>query len=227
MDIIYLRTSTEEQNPQIQLKDIIREFTVNNYHLLEEKQSAFDDSKERPLFEQLKKDIVQGKVKTLYVWSLDRIFRNRKKMTEFLNLCRIKKTKVYSFNERWLIDIQKAPEPWNEIMHNFLIEILGWLGESESRLKSNRVKMAKRVSKDGVTISYKGNKWGRKGISKQTITKIMEFHSQGHSIREISDLVKIYDSNNNGRNVSKSCVHKTISENEAKKVRFFQPSLFD
>jgi len=227
MDAIFLRTSTEEQNPQIQEQDIFNEFSLENYFLIEEKQSAFDDNKVRPVFNQLKKDIFNGKISNLYVWSLDRLFRNRKKLIEFLEICRIKRVKVYSYNQKWLNNLNSIPEPFNEIMHNMLIEIFGWIGEEESLQKSNRVKMAKRVSKDGVTISYKGNKWGRKGLSKHSISKILELHSEGHSIRQISDLVKIYDSNNNGRNVSKSCVHKTISENEAKKVRFYQPSLFD
>jgi hypothetical protein len=36
-------------------------------------------------------------------------------------------------------------------------------------------------------------------------------HLAGKSIREIAKSVQVYDSNNNGRLISKSAVHKTIA----------------
>jgi DNA invertase Pin-like site-specific DNA recombinase len=227
MNEIYLRTSTAEQSPILQLDDIRTSFNVEDYQLLEEKQSAYDDNKHRPIFNMLQERIIQGKVSNLYVWDLDRIYRNRNKLVQFLSLCRLKKVQVYSYNQKWLTDLHSIPPPFNEIMYNLLTEVLGWIAESESTKKSNRVKMAIRQSKDGETVSYKGNKWGRKALSKQTITKIIELHNGGHSLRKISDTIKIYDSNNNARNISKSSVHKTIRENEAQKVSLLQRSLFD
>jgi DNA invertase Pin-like site-specific DNA recombinase len=227
MNEIYLRTSTAEQSPIIQLDDLKTTFNVVDYQLLEEKQSAYDDNKHRPVFNKLQERIIQGKVTNLYVWDLDRIYRNRNKLVQFLSLCRLKKVQVYSYNQKWLTDLHSIPPPFNEIMYNLLTEVLGWIAESESAKKSNRVKMALRQSKDGYTISYKGKKWGRKPLSKQTLTKVIELHNEGYSLRKISEAVKIYDSNNNARNISKSSVHKTICENEAKKVSLLQRSLFD
>ena len=49
-------------------------------------------------------------------------------------------------------------------MWDFMIQQAGEEAEEESRKKSERVKLAVR-NEDGVTKSYKGNKWGRKTMS--------------------------------------------------------------
>jgi DNA invertase Pin-like site-specific DNA recombinase len=101
-----------------------------------------------------------------------------------------------------------------------MIQVIGFIAEEESSTKSARVKNAVRKSKNGNTISYKGNRWGRKPISTQTTQKVIELRKEGKSIRDISSIVKIYDSNNNGRNISKSTVHKILAEFEATKDSF-------
>ena len=58
--IIYLRTSTEDQNPQNQLSDC-KTLVKWDYKVVEEKQSAFRDKK-RPLFDSLRKEIQRGNV---------------------------------------------------------------------------------------------------------------------------------------------------------------------
>jgi hypothetical protein len=57
------------------------------------------------------------------------------------------------------------------------------------------------------TVSYKGNRWGCKPISKQVRNKIMEQHKAGYSIRKIASQVNIYDSNKNGHPISIGAVH--------------------
>jgi len=54
---IYLRTSTQEQNPENQLKDCLSINRWGEYKLITEQQSAFKDHLDRALFEELKKDI--------------------------------------------------------------------------------------------------------------------------------------------------------------------------
>jgi len=150
-------------------------------------------------------------VTELYVWDLDRLHRNRKRLIDFLALCKVYHTRVYSFNQQWMQAIQQMQPPFNEIMFDFMLSIMGWLAEDESVKKSNRVKLAVRKSPDGITRSYKGAKWGRKALTKQVVGKIIELHLAGHSVREIAKQVQVYDANNNGRLISKSAVHKTIS----------------
>lgn len=216
MRCIFIRTSTTEQNPTLQINDVSTAFKLTDYSVIEERDSAYKESAKRLEFEKLKKLIINGKVNELFVWDLDRLYRNRKKLIEFLALCKVHNTKVFSFNQQWLQAIQQLQQPFNEIMFDFMLSIMGWLAEDESIKKSNRVKMAIRKN-NNITESYLGNKWGRKSISKQTISKIEEFYLEGKSTREITKLVQIYDINKNGRPISKSAVHKYISNFKAKK----------
>jgi DNA invertase Pin-like site-specific DNA recombinase len=216
MNYIFIRTSTKEQEPTLQLDNIVSTFRVESYKIIIEKDSAFKEKAKRVEFEKLKKLISAGKVSQLFVWDLDRIHRNRKKLIEFLALCKIYKTKVYSYNQQWMQSIQQIQEPFNEIMFDMMLSIMGWLAEDESAKKSNRVKMAVRRTESG-TLSYKGAKWGRKALSKQVVSKIQELHKQEKSIREIAQMVQVYDNSNNGRNISKSAVHKIITSFDVQK----------
>ena len=69
----------------------------------------------------------------------------------------------------------------------------------------------------GVTVSYKGNKWGRKSLPKQTISRVLGLHGEGKSIRQIAAAVQVYDKNNNGRPISVGAVHKILAEDRAQK----------
>jgi len=92
---------------------------------------------------------------------------------------------------------------------------MGWLAEDESKKKSERIKASVR-KKDGKTVSYKGNKWGRKSLSKQAKDKIITLHKEGVSIRNICKQVTYTDKNNSMKNVSVGIVHKTLQEFKAK-----------
>ena len=193
MKYIFIRTSTTEQNPTLQVNDITTAFSLKEYGLIQEQDSAFKEMAKRVEFEKLKKLIMANRITDLYVWDLDRLHRNRKRLTEFLALCKAFNTKVYSFNQQWMQSIQQLQPPFNEIMFDFMLQIMGWLAEDESVKKSNRVKMAVRRTENGSTVSYKGVKWGRKPLSKQVISKINELRTEGKSVREIAKLVHVYD----------------------------------
>jgi len=161
--------------------------------------------------------IKRKKISDLYVWDLDRIYRNRIKLKEFFVLAKTFGCKVHSFRQKWLNEINNIPAPFDEIVSELLISIFGWIGEEESQKKSERIKLA--VKKKGKqTVSYKGNKWGRKAFPLQTINRVMELHKQGKTVRQIASQVMVYDKNNNERNISKSAVHKLIVENSKEKV---------
>ncbi len=212
-NIIYLRTSTEEQNPELQLKDCQ---TINHYgevEVIQDKQSAWSDKKERKGFEELRDLIKAGKVKNLIVWDWDRIYRNKKKFEEFLLFLKIYKVKLHSFRQQWFNDINKIPPPFDEIVETVMIKMFGYMAEEESSKKSDRVKNAVRKESGQVTKSYKGNRWGRKPIGKSVLTEVLDLHKQGKSIRQISRVVFYWDKNNNKRNLSIAGVHKIIKQN--------------
>lgn len=210
--IIYNRTSTEQQNPENQLKDCL---SINkygdDYEILEEKESAYKDIK-RPMFDgKVKPKIKQGGVRHFIAWDVDRIYRNRKKLIEFFKFCKMHNCQIHSYRQQFFEAIHKMPEPFNEAMFDFMLQMMGWLAEDDSKRKSDRVKAAVRKRK-GRTISYKGNLWGRKSLSNKTKKEIVDAHKQGMSIREIADSVFYWDKNNNRKSVSKSAVHKCLRE---------------
>jgi DNA invertase Pin-like site-specific DNA recombinase len=218
MEVVYIRCSTPDQEPQLQLNDINLELKpVNDALILEESISAWKENTPRPQFIRLEQLIRQHKVKTIYVWNLDRIYRNRKKLVAFFALCKIHKVKVRSYCQKWLDGLYHTPEPFDEILMDFFINLLGWIAESESSDKSSRIKMATR-KKNNTTYSYKGNLWGRKPFPTNTINRVIELHQSGLSIRQIAKNVTVYDKNNNGRDISKSAVHKILCHNSTKNV---------
>jgi DNA invertase Pin-like site-specific DNA recombinase len=206
--VYYIRTSTQEQQPDLQIRDIDTICEVE-YDLYREQESAWAENVTRPVFDSIINHIKKRKITNLYVWDLDRIYRNRKRLQEFFILCKTYNCKVHSYRQNWLEDINSIPHPFNEIVFDLLISITGWLSQDDSNKKSQRIKMAV-VKRINGTFSYKGNKWGRKALPKQTIERVLDFHQQGKSIREIASLVKIYDKHNNGKQISKSAVHKII-----------------
>lgn len=218
MKIIYIRTSTLEQTPELQLRDISSLIKLEEVNVIyTDKQSAFKDNIERDNFEKLRQDIKQKKVNDLYVWAWDRIFRRRKKLIEFFQFCKIYNCKIHSYREKFAESINQMPEPFNEAMFDFMLQMLGYIAEEESQHKSDRVKMSVN-KKDGITISHKGNKWGRKQISQQAIIKVLAIKKDNPniSLRDIAKQVLITDKNNNMKPISKSVVHKILVENLGK-----------
>jgi len=209
--VIYIRTSTKEQNPLNQLKDCESIRPVNQktetfvkYTLLEDQQSAWRENKDREAFEKLLKLIKTRKVRNVIVWDVDRVYRDRKKLISFFVLCKAYKCKIYSYRQRWLEEINKIPEPWNEIVNDLMIQIFGWIAEDESNKKSDRIKAAIRIKK-GKKVSYKGNKWGRKSLSTFKRNKVLEAHNDDMlTYRQISAKT----------GVSIGAVHKIIKESK-------------
>jgi len=214
--IIYIRTSTLEQSPELQLKDISTITPLDDSMIYKEQLSAWCENVKRVVFEDILKLIKKHKASDLYVWDLDRIYRNRKRLQEFFILCKSYNCKIHSYRQKWLEDINSIPEPFNEIVNDLLISVFGWIAEEESNKKSERIKLAVRKKTGKKTKSYKGKKWGRRALPKQTVDKVMELHEQGFSIRKIADNVQKWN-NGNSKNISKSVVHKIITQKKREK----------
>ena len=209
--LIYIRTSTVEQTPELQLRDIKTICPANAIEYVEQL-SAWKENVKRPVFESILKQIKDGKVQSVYLWDWDRAYRNRNKLKEFLLLCKHHGVELHSYRQKWFEEFHRIPQPFNEIVMDMVINLLGWIGEEESEKKSSRVKMAVKRKIGEKTYSAYGNKWGRKSLSPQTVTRVMELHEQGKSIRQIASAVKIYDANNNGKQISKSAVQQILSK---------------
>jgi DNA invertase Pin-like site-specific DNA recombinase len=217
MRIIYIRTSTTEQTPELQLTDISTLVNLDECICFKEQESAYKIDVNRPEFEKIKALINKRQVSDIYVWHLDRLFRNRKRLIEFLLICKMNSVIIHSYKQIWLESLNRIPEPFNEMVYDMMIQIFGFIAEEESSTKSARIKNAIRRSESGKTKSHKGNIWGRKPFSKQTTKKVLEYRAEGKSIREIASLVLVYDSNNNGKNISKSSVQKILADSPLEK----------
>jgi len=199
MKIIYLRTSTEDQNPENQLKDCSSLYPGEEIEVVQEKQSAFKD-KDRPKFEDIKSRIKGGEISEIICWDWDRLFRNRKKLKGFFEFCKVYKCKIHSFRQQFFEDFYNIPSPFDEIIQELVLNLMGWLAEDESKKKSDRVKIAFKNST---------KKWGRKPL-KSIDKRILELHNEGKSVRTIASEVYYWDTHRNKKYVSKSYVHKII-----------------
>jgi DNA invertase Pin-like site-specific DNA recombinase len=208
--VYYIRCSTMEQNPNLQIKDLDSICDVP-HDIYKENESAWADNVIRPEFNKILALIKKRKITDLYVWDLDRAYRNRKRLQEFFVLCKTYNCKIHSYRQKWLESINSIPAPFDEIVQDMLINIFGWIAEEESSKRSERIKLAIKKSDKG-TFSYKGNKWGKKSLPQQTVNQILELHKQGKSIRQIASEVTFFDKNRNEKKVSKSAVHKLVSQ---------------
>lgn len=219
---VYIRTSTEEQNPKNQLRDCLSLIEDKKYELFEEKQSAWKDEVERKEFNKLKELIKKKKIQQLICWDLDRLYRNRKKLKGFFQFCKTYNCSIKSYRQKFLNEIQEIELPKGfefvkDMMLDNFINFLGWIAEDESKKKSERVKASIRI-KDGKLISYKGSKWGRPEITKRVIQEVIKLREQGLTLREISSQVHYWDKSKNKKQLSKSAVHKIL-----KNVLFEKP----
>ena len=185
MNIVYIRTSTHDQHPENQLKDCLSINKWGEYSVYDEELSAWKDDFKREQFGAITDLIKKRKVTHLIVWDLDRLYRNRKKLIGFFQLCKVYKCKVHSFRQQWLEDINKMPEPWNEMMFDLMLQVMGWIAEDESNKKSERITDTK------ITYCY-GN---------YDTTKCPEWSNYNH--KQKSDKLQ----HNHKEKISEDCYH--------------------
>lgn len=215
--IIYLRTSTTEQTPELQMNgclSIIKRLNILDYEKLEEQRSAYKNDDKREVFNKVLTEIKKNIICNIIVWDLDRLYRNRKKLVAFMTLCKTYNCKVYSYRQNWMDDIYKVPEPWNDILYDMMLNVMGWMAEDESKKKSDRIKNAIVKEEGKPTVSYKGKRWGRKEIkNKKMIMDILELNRQHLTMQDIASRVYYYDKSNNKINPVASSVWKIIKQN--------------
>lgn len=222
---IYARVSSREQSEMEQIPKVKETFNIDDCLIYREEVSAWNIDKDHKRLEflKLKKDIKEKRISNLYIFDIDRLFRNRKRTKEFFEYCKFYKVDIYSVNQKWLNDFQKLkseiPENFRFLIdniYNLLLDVYAQTAEDESNKKSERVKLKVTKDNNGVTISTSGKKWGRKSLPKQAKNKIVSLHKEGMSIRKIAEVVQTTDKNNNMKNVSVGAVHKIIMDFKAK-----------
>jgi hypothetical protein len=90
------------------------------------------------------------------------------------------------------------PEPFDTMLTDMMQTLTGFLGQSESKKKSDRIKMAVVKDQGEKTRSYKGNDWGRKAdLTEDDVKKMLEMRKKGRTLRQISQEFTRYDSAKN------------------------------
>ena len=228
---ILLRVSTEQQeekNQEQECRDYCEKNNIEINKIFYEKGSAFSKSfEERETWQACLNSAIQDKCNIILVWNMDRYSRlppekvldYTKKLALFNN---IQIRAVHGDTWADLIEtISKIKEMGfiGQALTEFLEKIIKGLEHqrayTESKTKSERIRLAVR-KKGNTTVSYKGNKWGRKALPKQTIDRILHIkkYRPDLSIRGIiaTGMAYYYDKNGNKKTLSKSTVHKILQE---------------
>ena len=187
MNIIYLRVSKEDeskQNPDQQLKEIIKKFELKDYTIYSERGSAYDLSKikKRQKFIEILRlcfdsntttieDVylhnLPKKQVTLYVWDYSRIIRNIELNLFFSLLSYWCEVKIVSYKDKAILKESDNETPTLRLTRIMMNTISAFSSEEYSHTISTNTKKA---YKSGFSIGKngeKGNKWGRlfKGTS--------------------------------------------------------------
>jgi putative DNA-invertase from lambdoid prophage Rac len=178
--IVYLRTSTEEQEPENQKKECLEFARNRGYEVQEvllEKLSGFKQI-ERPQYEKVKELARKGEINAVIVWALDRWVRNRDTLLDDVVILRNYGCKIHSVKEAWLEAIN-IDGSLGRTIQEFLLGLIGSIAEMESQRKSERVKIAFQ--------NHKGKKWGRPKVHTNKVNVILDWYKQGLSYRQINE----------------------------------------
>lgn len=208
-NIIYLRVSTLEQDPENQLEECLqfaksRGYEVTKEDIFIERISGWKKDIKRPYYNQILQLAHEGKIGVVIVWAMDRWIRDRDTLLEDIKYLLDRNIKLHSVKEAYIESVN-IDGPLGRTIREFLLGLMGSLAEMESTRKSERVKIAYANSQ---------NKWGRKSLSQTATNKVLKLHSNGLSIRKICEQVQIADKNNNLKNISVGSVHKIISNHK-------------
>ena len=230
--IIILRVSSEHYSSEIEQEPECVQFVKDKgwilHKVFHELGSAYKKSfEEREVFQEALKEAKAYGVTHFIFWNMDRYSRLKpeivldytKKLILFHNI------KVHAVNG----------DNWSDLVETIgNIKDLGFMGEAlseflekivkgfehnrayqESKVKSERVKLKVKKSDGKPTMSVYGNKWGKKSLPSQTISKVLELLDSGMSYRNISKEVWIYDKHGNKKkNISLGMISKILKRSQ-------------
>lgn len=156
--VVYLRTSTFDQNPEHQRSSCLK-FAESRGYVVDPERDVFCEhisawrGKERPKYDEIKSLAHRGEIKAVVVWALDRWIRDRESLLEDVNYLSARGVKFHSVQEPYLEAIN-IEGPLGNTIRDFLYGLIGSLAQAESDRKSERVKAAYLNSKNR-------DKWGR------------------------------------------------------------------
>lgn len=128
---------------------------------------------------------------TVHIVAIDRLSRSTKDLLEIVDLIKTKGASLKSINDSWLDTTSDNP------MSDFLLTVMGALGQMERQMIAQRVR-------EGVKVAQqKGVEFGRPKANKNKVAHALELYSEGkHTAKEICDIAGI----------SKATLYRKIKE---------------
>lgn len=202
--VIYLRTSTDEQDPENQLEDCQIYAEQKGYDVVEtyvEHGSAWKDV-EREKYREIRERVRRENISAVIVWALDRWARNRKKLLEDMQYLADLGVNLHSVQDSYIEDFN-MDGPMGETIRQFLINLAGTMAELESKRKSERIQES---------YKHHDGPWGRPGLSDSVVDEVISHHKDGMSYRDIRDEVTYYDNNRNKKHISLGKISDIVNE---------------
>ena len=193
---LYIRVSTNDQDPTMQIKDLRRYAQQRGFEIKKEyvDVGVSGTKVNRPALDALMDAARKRLFDVVLVWRFDRFARSTKHLVDALHEFRALSIDFISYQEA--ID---TSSPIGEAMFT----IIGAMAKLERDIIVERVKAGMRKAKE------QGKRIGRpKAVV--DVDKILSLRRQGLSIQAIADCVRYKDGKGRWRNVSKGKVHRIL-----------------
>ena len=177
--IIYLRTSTKEQNPKLQEEDCVNFCKNKGWEVVgvyTEQVSAFKKDVKREQRDIVVERARLGEVQHIVVWPFDRWIRNRDTLIEDVPTLINYGCQLHSIKDSWFESIN-IEGPLGKTIREFMLGLIGSLAQLESERRSERILLGKQK-----TTKKQGRK--PKNIDRDLI---IELHNKGLSTYKISE----------------------------------------
>lgn len=168
---IYTRVSTKDQSLQQQVTQLKQFAETRGFNIVKTyREKASGKNANRPLFQQLLDDVRKRRTDAVLVWKLDRLARSTQELLARLEEFRSIGVELLSYTEN--ID---TTTPAGKA----LFGMVAIFAEFENDIRSERIQAGMKQAKED------GKHVGRPSLDEETIQKIQELKSSGHSDGEI------------------------------------------
>ncbi|MED4619464.1 recombinase family protein [Priestia megaterium] len=146
---------------------------------------------ERPQLQQMLEELEAGD--TIIIVAIDRLSRSTKDLLDIVEIIKNKGASLKSINDSWLDTTDASP------MGDFLLTVMGALGQMERAMTQQRINEGLKVAK------AKGVRLGRPKKSTTKVQHALDLYSQGgHTVKQIVEIT----------GVSKATLYRKIKELE-------------
>ena len=183
--VVYIRVSTNKQDEKSQLnacKDLCKQRGYNVEGVYSDHAKSAYKNVSRPEYQKILKLAKQRRIHHVVVWSLDRwCRRGPRELKNAIETLEMYGVQLHSVQEQWLETIN-IPGGIGDVVKDFLVGIVGWIANQESKLKSERIKDSIKFQK-----ALSKGRVGRPTLPDEVIRQVVVALRRGDSYRKIYD----------------------------------------